>query len=163
MARRTFEFEATDCEGKFHKYRCEFHPFESDALPMAWKLMEMASEPIAKLLPSIFKAGGKLTSSNLKSFMDEFDAANLDLESLVRDVGRMIAGNDMVALTKELLKYAWRDGICLNTADARDDAFSGKVQEVYTVVFQVIKHNNFFPSLGTQKSLPSKLKENTQK
>lgn len=160
MARRGFEFDATDADGATHKYVCEFHPFESDANALAWKLLELASEPLSKLIPSFFSKG---RAAKGKMSFDDIDLSKIDMMSVIRDIGKLIGAADMRALTLELLKYAWRDGQRLDNANNRDEAFSGNMQEVYPVLFNVIKSNNFFPSLGTPKSLPSIQKHNTPK
>ena len=163
MARRGFEFETIDSFGEKHKYVCEFHPFESDANVLAWRLLELMSEPLAKMIPALFPSGGKMSSANLQSIAEELNFSGDELMIVVKDIGNLIGKLNMPALTNELLKYAVRDGKALSDPDNRDDAFSGNFGEVYKALYQIVRQNNFFPSLGTPKGLPSKVKSNTLK
>lgn len=150
MSVRPITTQLPDASGAMHNYIITPHP-GTELISITWRIVQAASEPVARLLDSnasvIF---GALSSDEEVSLSDIVgDDFKADFRASIGDVFSVIYAAGEVEFTRSLLQYTSRDGNHLNDKRNFDAAYQGNPAEMLRALKEVVVANNFFDLLRT--------------
>lgn len=124
-------FKLADAEGEIHSYEVTPHR-NRDGRKIVAELAALLAPPLAGV------AGAFVDGAGGESALD--GGALVGVGAALRDVLRDVPDD----LVERLLANTVRDSVPLNTADARDKAYSRNYREEERALVEVIRYNRFF-------------------
>lgn len=159
-AEQTRPFTLKDAEGETHEYECTRHKGDK-GLPLASQIAALLVGPVITSLGPLalgafgsMTGGGKITKAGMMVAIltDPKVRAGMDFAALSEAAKAAITGLPPETIYR-ILEYTNRDGKALVNGSTPTQAFNvgyaGNYMELGQAVFEVAKHNGFFPALGT--------------
>lgn len=127
------------------EYSITQHPARQ-GLALQVRLAKLVAPSIGALIGAVNFQGGKIEINDSTNFdLDKIKDAMIELASRLEP-------NDFEKMVSDLLTYTMRDGRQVDPLTI-DEAFAGKYDELFAVLFEVIKLNGFFALGGIGKAL----------
>jgi hypothetical protein len=149
MSRAPIEFVLQDADGKDQQYSIVPHP-GSEALTLVWRIIHVASKPLARLLEgNLGRLLEALSSDQNVDAAELVDELDLQLSSALGDVFAILQEAGPEIITRELLIHTYRNGRSLKQTKNFDDAFTANYGEMLQACSKAVKVNRFLDLFRT--------------
>lgn len=149
MSRAPVEFVLQDADGNDVSYMITPHP-GSEALTLIWRIIHVASKPLARLLEgNLGRLLEALTSGQDVELTQLAQELDLRLSDAMGDVFAILQEAGPETITRELLAHTYRNGKSLKQTSHFDDAFTANYGEMLQACVKAVKVNRFLDLFRT--------------
>lgn len=144
------EFSLVDADGAEHRYLVALHPAEQGER-IVWALVGLLGGPLGGLLKGalgeLLSAGGTVEELLARDARELLGA--VDWGTVGRELAAAVGGGNVPTLSREILKFAHRDGKPLADRVQYSAAYQANYAELARALWEVSRVNRFLPGLPT--------------